>query len=282
MIYDNNCQYFIKAYLTATPINKNGLTRWVKVTHICVRVLGHRCLRWWLAACLLPSRYVHQHIIIVNWKPGYKFWRGEITIKINTFSFKTRARLRRVAPLGRPRSVYKGNVESSFLSQNNSQMTLKIKVNDIHFRSQLRESQDAFLVQMWWFLLKFNKSYHTSRSWPMASIFFIPAESVSGCMLGANLVILAQICDEWSHGQAKFPGILSQNGLNDLEDHSQWPPFSTPAKNISCLVFGANLAIPAQICDELSCGQVKVCRRMEERTDRRMIRQYPFVLKAKG
>ena len=35
-------------------------------------------------------------------------------------------------PLGRPRSVYKNNVECRFLSQN-GQMTLKVKVNDLHF-----------------------------------------------------------------------------------------------------------------------------------------------------
>ena len=32
--------------------------------------------------------------------------------------------------------------------------------------------------------------------------FQIPVESISGCMLGANLVILAQIYDELSCGQA--------------------------------------------------------------------------------
>ena len=42
----------------------------------------------------------------------------------------TRARLGRVAPLGRPRSVYKSNVECSFLSRNDGQTTLKVKVND--------------------------------------------------------------------------------------------------------------------------------------------------------
>ena len=31
-------------------------------------------------------------------------------------------------------------------------------------------------------------------------------------MFQANLVILAQICDKLSHGQAEFPRILSQNG----------------------------------------------------------------------
>ena len=40
-------------------------------------------------------------------------------------------------------------------------------------------------------------------------------------MFGANLVILAQTCDELSHRQAKFPRILSQNGPNDLEGQGQ-------------------------------------------------------------
>ena len=56
----------------------------------------------------------------------------------------------RVAPLGQPRSVYKSNVECSFLSGNDGQ-TLKIKVNDLHFQYQPRVSQDACLVQIWWF-----------------------------------------------------------------------------------------------------------------------------------
>ena len=36
-------------------------------------------------------------------------------------------------------------------------------------------------------------------------------------MFGANLVVLGQICDELSHGQAQFPRIQSQNGQNYLE-----------------------------------------------------------------
>ena len=63
---------------------------------------------------------------------------------------QTRARLGRVAPLGRPRSVYKSDVECRFVSRN-GQMTLKVKVNASHFQYQLRESQDAYLVQIWWF-----------------------------------------------------------------------------------------------------------------------------------
>ena len=62
-------------------------------------------------------------------------------------------------------------------------MTLKVKVNDLHFQYQLK--------------------------------------SILGCMFGANLVILAQISDELSHGQAEFPRILGQNGQNDLEGQGQ-------------------------------------------------------------
>ena len=53
-----------------------------------------------------------------------------------------------------------------------AKMTLKVKINDLHFQYQLRVSQNA-------------------------------------CLIGANLVILAQIYDELLQGQAKFPRILS-------------------------------------------------------------------------
>ena len=59
---------------------------------------------------------------------------------------KIRACLGHVAPLGRPKSVYKSNIEYSFLSRNDGQMTLKVKFNYSHFQYQLRESQDAYLV----------------------------------------------------------------------------------------------------------------------------------------
>ena len=86
-------------------------------------------------------------------------------------------------------------------------------------------------------------------------------------MFASNLVILAQIYDDLSRGQAKFPRILSQNGQNDLEDQGQWPPLSKPAESIPRCMFGANLVIPAQSCDKLSCGQGKVYEQMDGRTD---------------
>ena len=79
-------------------------------------------------------------------------------------------------------------------------------------------------------------------------------------MISANLVILAQIYDELSHGQAEFPRILSQNGENDIEGQGQWPPFSIPIEIIPGCMFGANLVILVQIYDELSHGQAKFLR----------------------
>ena len=93
--------------------------------------------------------------------------------------------------------------------------------------------------------------------WPP---FSIPAQSIPGCMLGANLLILAQIYDELSCRQAKFPRILGQNCQNDLEEQGQWPPFSIPAKNFLVCMFGANLVILAQIYDELLHRQAKFPR----------------------
>ena len=88
-------------------------------------------------------------------------------------------------------------------------------------------------------------------------------------MFGANFVILAHIYDELSRWQAEFPRILSHNGQNDLEGQGLWPLFSIPTENIPWCMFGANLVIPVQVCDELSCGQGKVYGRTDGRTDRR-------------
>ena len=63
-----------------------------------------------------------------------------------------------------------------------------------------------------------------------------------------------------SREQAKFPRILSQNSQNNLEGQGQLPPYSTPAESIPRFMFGANLVILAQICDELSSRQAKFPR----------------------
>ena len=87
-------------------------------------------------------------------------------------------------------------------------------------------------------------------------LFSIPAQSIPGCMFGANLVILAQICEDLLTGQIKFPEILSQNSQNDLEAQGQWPSFSIPDKSIPICMFGANLVIPSQICVILRTSRI--------------------------
>ena len=51
--------------------------------------------------------------------------------------------------------------------------------------------------------------------------FSIPGKSIPGYIFGANLVILAQICDRLLSGQLKFPKISSQNGQNDFDGQGQ-------------------------------------------------------------
>ena len=44
-----------------------------------------------------------------------------------------------------------------------AKMTLKVKVNYLHFQYKPRVSHDACLVQIWWFQLKFVTSYHADK-----------------------------------------------------------------------------------------------------------------------
>ena len=115
--------------------------------------------------------------------------------------------------------------------------------------------------------------------WPPPSI---SAESIHGCMFGANLLIVAQTQYQLFCGIAKFHKILSGNGQNDLKGQGRWPPFSIPTESIPGCMFSANLVIPAQVCD----GQGKVYGQTEGRADgqadRRRQRQYPFGLKGQG
>ena len=100
--------------------------------------------------------------------------------------------------------------------------------------------------------------------------FSITTERIPRCIFGANWAILAQICYKLSLRQDKFPRILSQNGQHDLEGQGQRPPFCIPAESIPGCMFGANLVILSQICDELSCGQDKVYGRTDGETDGQM------------
>ena len=118
--------------------------------------------------------------------------------------------------------------------------------------------------------------------WPPSSI---PAERIPSCILDANLVILAEIHYKLSHGQTKFLRIWVKMAKMTLKVNVNDPIFNTSQEYPK---FGANLAIPAQICDELSCGQGKVYRQIDWLTGRRTDagnhgqRQYRFGKKVKG
>ena len=44
-----------------------------------------------------------------------------------------------------------------------AKMTLRVKVNDLHFQNQPRVSQDACFMQIWWFLPKSVTSYPADK-----------------------------------------------------------------------------------------------------------------------
>ena len=89
------------------------------------------------------------------------------------------------------------------------------------------------------------------------------------CKYGHSNSNMRWVITQASH----FPKILSQNSQNYLEGQGQWQLFWT-----------ANLMIPAQICDELSCRLGQVYRRMNRGIDVYIHRQrqYPFGLKGQS
>ena len=109
-------------------------------------------------------------------------------------------------------------------------MALEVKFNDLHFQYQLRASQNACLVQIWWLQPKSMTSYHADK--PNFLEFWVK--------------------------KAKMP----------LKVKVSDPFFPIPTESIPWRMFGANLVIPAQICDELSCGQGKIYGQMDGRADR--------------
>ena len=61
------------------------------------------------------------------------------------------------------RGLSRGQAKFPRILSQMSKMTLKVKLNDIHFQYQPRVSQHACLVQIWWFQLKFVTSYRADK-----------------------------------------------------------------------------------------------------------------------
>ena len=121
--------------------------------------------------------------------------------------------------------------------------------------------------------------------WPP---FSIPAASITGCMFGANLVILAQIYDELSCGQAKFPRILSQMAKMTLKVKVNDPYFQYQPRvsHDACLVqiwwfqlksVTSFRADKVKFTDGRTDGQTD--GRTDGQTGRCRQQQYPFRLK---
>ena len=113
--------------------------------------------------------------------------------------------------------------------------------------------------------LKWPNDLDGQGPWPP---FSISAEIIQRCILGTNLIILAQIHYKVLCGQFKFPRILSHNDQNDLEVeynifNSSW---DYPMMHVWCK-FGE---FSSNLLDELSCGHAKVYGQTDRRTDRQM------------
>ena len=104
------------------------------------------------------------------------------------------------------------------------------------------------------------KSYKTKVQWSTKvainhTHFRKPLYFVPRCIIGANLVILAETSDKLSRRQDSFGARLSINVPNGLEGRDQLRPFSKAAVFVPRCTIGANLVILAETGDELSRGQ---------------------------
>ena len=73
-------------------------------------------------------------------------------------------------------------------------MTLKVKVNDLHFQYQMRASQNACLVQIWWFYPKSMTSYRVDK--PTFLVFWVKM---------AKMTLRVKVNDPYFQYQPRVP-----------------------------------------------------------------------------
>ena len=124
-------------------------------------------------------------------------------------------------------------------------MTLKVKVNNLHFQYQLRESHGANFViaAQIHYKLSYGQADFLSQNGQidlqvqgLSPPSSIPVESISVCIFGTNLVIAAEL----SHREI------------DLQVQGLSPPSSIPVESISVCIFGTNLVIAAEVIAQRS------------------------------
>ena len=113
-------------------------------------------------------------------------WTGDNSLHEPMVTEFNKSMLGRVTPLGRPRSVCKGNVESLGI----------LVICPWKSKSNFQATFPKILVWKW-----LNGLIYQGQ-WPL---FSIPVESIIGCMFGANLVIPVEISDEFM-GQDRTDG----------------------------------------------------------------------------
>ena len=184
-----------------------------------------------------------------------------------------------VTPLGWPRSVYKSDIECCFLkfwiktakwpwksrsitpifntSCGNSKMHAWCKFGDC--------SSNPLQVITW--TNRIYKSKWPKWPWRSRSItpFSIPAKNIPerACFVQIWWLYLKSITSYLAEKPNFLEFCVKLAKKNYLEGKAQWPPFSMPAESIPGCIFGANLVIPGQICNELSCRQRKVYWQMD-------------------
>ena len=150
----------------------------------------------------------------------------------------TKARLGRATPLGQPKSVYKRDIEcclfefwvqmAKWLWRSRTMTCFQYQLMCIWSKFDNSNLNPLQVIMRASQISKNSESKWTWRSRSMTPIFN-NSRDYPKMYAWLKLVVPAQICDELSCGQVKFPKNMSQN---DLEGQGQWLPFSIPAESI--------------------------------------------------
>ena len=107
---------FSRCWTSSLSTSEQHLTRWDRVTHICVSKLSHRWYRQWLVACSAPSDYLTQCSLIVKWTFREKLqWNSYFSFK--KMCLKTSSTKRWLSCLGFNVSTRRGRVTHICISR---------------------------------------------------------------------------------------------------------------------------------------------------------------------
>ena len=119
---------------------------WRNMSAVCAWL--YSVVIWYSQFFIYPSGWLHWHwgnhmIAPMPVKPPWRIWINKRTFRTCNTPWTVEISIQKWCWM-----LFLG------IQCQNGQMTLKVMVNDPHFQYQLRVSQDAFSVKIWWFLLK--------------------------------------------------------------------------------------------------------------------------------